>query len=277
MPTTIAPPSTVVGAPRVALPFGLFSVVTFRTGDRWESGVQWETPSCDDPVGGIGAWLCPPDAVPGFPKELDPNGQSVGLASPFTVYGHYTCTAVGSWDNAQDLANQALLAGEQKRVEQALWTGDLGNEPYLADQDETTTLAGGTAVDLVSALALLEDYISGSYGNQGVIHMTRGLALTAATKDLVISTGAKLTTKIGTPVVAGGGYPGTGPDGSAPGANKSWAYSSPALFGYRSDVFDSDGPHLNRADNTLTALAERSYLLGFDPCGVGAVQVDTTV
>lgn len=278
----IAPLAVVTGAARVALPFGLFSVFTFRPGgDRWESGVQFETITCE-PVTGIGMPDCPPATPVGYPKVLDPNTGGVGEASPFIVYGHYNCWPSGSdlMRDAQDKATEHLLSGEQTRAEQAFWTGDLGNEPYLADQDETTVLAGGTGMSIIDALALLEDFAAGHYGSQGVIHMTRGLALTAAAVNLLLPTGGRLTTVLGTPVVAGGGYSGTGPTGAAPGAGKSWAYVSPPVFGYRSEVLTSSsrpGDLFDRGTNTVVAIAERQYLLGYDPCGVGGVLVDTAV
>jgi hypothetical protein len=46
---------------------------------------------------------------------------------------------------------------------------------------------------------------------------------------------------------------------------------SPALFGYRSEVFNSSarpGDLLDRAQNNLYAVAERTYVIGFDPCPV---------
>jgi hypothetical protein len=60
-------------------------------------------------------------------------------------------------------------------------------------------------------------------------------------------------------------------------SGKSWAYASPALAGYRSEVFDSSatpGDLMDRQTNVLYAIAERSYILGYDPCGVGAAELN---
>lgn len=390
----IAPPQLIVGAPRVALPYGLFSTFTFRSGDRFEGGVQFETDTCE-PAGGLGEPDCVPGAPPvpgssevqhltmagpptggtfdivyhgrsdrlafdvdtstlqisirnvvqnqaitvtggplvsgtpavitfpasmgnvdqlstvsqltgagatvafntitpgvnpipqgpptvevqGLPKELDPNTGEVGHSSPFTVYGHFRCSPTGySGSAAQDKATAHLLAREEARAEGALWTGDLGNVPNLAGTNgypEPTTLAGGTAVGIGPALALLEDFLAGSYGSEGVIHMTRGAATQAAAERLVLAVGGRLTTVLGTAVAAGAGYPGSGPTGQT-AAGTSWIYASPAVFGYRSEPFtssNSPGDLFDRGHNVLTAIAERTYLLGFDPCGVAAVQV----
>jgi hypothetical protein len=276
----IAPPATIVGAPRLPLPYGLFSTFTFRSGDRFEGGVQWERQICD-PAGGIGAPSCPPDPPTiGLPKSLDRNGQGSGEATPFIVYGHFTCSPTGySLSDAQDKANEHLLTREQQRAERAFWTGDLGNTPFLAnpDTDETAVLNGGVAVSLRQALSMLENYIAVEYGSLGVIHMTRGTAELAAGANLIEASGGRLLTKVGTPVAAGAGYPGTGPAGGNPVVGKPWAYVTPAVFGYRSEVFTSSntpGDLFDRRTNELMAIAERSYLLGFDDCGVAAVPID---
>lgn len=276
--TPVAPGTLVPGPTRTPLPYGLFSTFTFRppTGDRWESGVVWEQLPCDE-ADAIGGWNCDPDTTVGLPKNLaDMSGAMSASASQFTVYGHFNCGPVG-WTpaDAQQRATDHLLAREEQRVEKAIWTGDLGNVPSLASPS-TTVIAGGTAVGHIAALAMLEDFIAAEYGGLGVIHLTRGTALTA-TANLIQAKGGRLYTQIGTPVVAGGGYPGSGPAGEPSGNGKVWGYVSPALFGYRSDIFNSSdrpGDLLDRARNDLYAIAERSYLLGWDDCGVGAVQFD---
>lgn len=273
----IAPPALVVGAARLPLPFGLFSTFTVRPGDgRWQTGTQWETGTCE-PADGIGELDCAtPASTVGLPKNLDGGPGSPGDASPFTVYGHYRCSPTGTGvDLAQERAQEHLLAREEARVEQALWTGDLGNVPAL--QAAGTVTLGGGAVSLVRGLGLLEEYLAAHYGSLGVIHATRGAALAAVAADAVTNTGPRLFTALGTPVAAGAGYPGSGPAGQAAAAGTSWLYATPALFGYRSEVFTStnrQGDLLDRSTNDLYAVAERSYLLGFDPCGVAAVLVN---
>jgi hypothetical protein len=131
-------------------------------------------------------------------------------------------------------------------------------------------------VTLATGIALLEDYIATEYGSLGLIHCTRGTATVLAAEDLISNTGGRLTTTIGTPVVAGAGYPGTSPAGAEPAAGRAWVYVTPAVFGYRSEPFTSSnraGDLFDRGQNDLYAVAERTYLLGYDPCGVGAVEV----
>lgn len=273
----IAPAGLVIGAARSPLPYGLFSVVPFRPGgDRWEAGTQWEAGTCD-PADGIGGYDCadPGDTV-GLPKNLATNNGGVGSASQFTIYGHFNCSPVGyTQESAEGLAVAHLLAREEARVEQALWTGDLGNTPAFEDTGTTTLGTGPVAPK--TGLALLEQWIGAVYGSLGVIHLTRFAA--SLLSGSLTSSGGRLATKLGTPVVAGAGYPGTGPAGEPATATAQWAYATPALFGYRSDVFtpsNNRGDLLDRGVNDLYAVAERSYLLGYDPCGVAAAQLDLT-
>lgn len=284
----VAPAALVEGAVRQTLAHGLFSAFTLRpdSRDRWESGARWEPGTCE-PVDGIGQAQCDPEDTVGLPKELDSNLPGWGNASPFTVYGHFQCSPVGySAERAQALADDHLYAREEARVERAFWTGDLGNIPNLRqtlDTDGTPVLTEvvnptpGTAVDFVVGLGLLEAALAESYGSIGVIHMSRLAGSVATSRQVVQTTGGRLTSHLGTPIVAGAGYPGTGPTGQVPTGNTTWMYATPALFGYRSEVFRSSnrpGDLFDRARNDLYAVAERSYLLGFDPCGVFAVLVD---
>lgn len=271
--TTIAPPAVVTGATRAPLPYGLFSVLSTReagmTGDRWESGVTFEALTCE-PVQGIGQPQCEPEETIGLPKSLDEAGNEVGDASPFTVYGHFSCAPVG-WTSttAGARAEAHLLAREEARVEQALWTGDLGNTPNLVTD---ATVLGTGSLSWGTGIGALEAWLGTVYGSLGAIHVTRAAAVELLREGYVEVRNGRLETVLGTPVVAGAGYDGSGP--TAAGAGESWAYATPALFGYRSEVFTSSnraGDLLDRGVNSLYAVAERTYLLGFDPCGHAGV------
>lgn len=280
---TLTPQAVVQGAAAQPLPYGLFSVFTFRPSgaDRWEGGgVLFETLTCD-PVHGIGSWQVPPTATTGLPKTLTAASGAVGdqgSSLPFSVYGHFACSPVG-WtpEDAQAKANEHLLRGEEHRVEQAFWTGDLANTPKLQDAGATdVTVTGGGIAESVGAL---EKYIGSTYHALGVIHMTRAAAIVGLSLGILETAGGVLRTKLGTPVVAGSGYPGTGPTGQAAAVHTSWMFATPALFGYRTEVFTSsnrDGDLFDRGLNNLTAVAERSYLLGFDPCGIAAALATLT-
>ena len=278
-------PMMVDGAPRLALSYGLFTVLTPRPeGDgRWQNGIEWEPLSCG-PVSGFGAW-CPTDdngdpiEQVGIPKGFNTN-PALGEASPFGVYASYNCSPVGrSIEEGAIRARAILAAREEAMVERTLWNGTLGNTPNLQDDAEDITPTPGTAVDPVEAIGLLEEFNGQNYGSQGIIHLTRRGATAAIGAYVVFREGARLVTGLGTPVVAGAGYPGTSPAGAAADPGESWGYVSPALIGYRSEVFEPSnrqGDLLDRGINQLMAMAERSYVIGYDPCGVGAVNLTTT-
>lgn len=262
----IAPPQVVNGAARAPLPYGLFSILGFRGGEeRWESGVVFEALTCE-PAGGIGNPDCAPETpTPGLPKTLDQGMGPLGEASPFFVYGHHACSPIGgTFDRAQDLANQHLQVREEARVEQALWTGDLGNVPNLSGANGYAAPVNLGTLSPWRAVSLLEQELAKRYGSLGVIHMSREIASRLMKEGDLVRQGGRLFTALGTPIVAGTGYA------------SDRIVGTPALFGYRGDVFTSSnrpGDLLDRGTNDLYAVAEREYLVGFDECAVLEVTV----
>ena len=256
---TIAPAALVTGAPRIQLPFGLFSVLNLREeGEgRWQNGAVWDPDRCDS-VKGIGANDCDVESIVGLPKELTRDDGAMGEATPFTVYGWFNCSPVGKpVSAAQADANAHLTSREQARVEQALWTGDLGNTPNFAGANGYPAATSLGSFKLAGALAAVEQALAETYGSVGVIHTSR--ANVVLLQSYLESRGGVMYTILGTPVVAGAGY----------GDEK--IVGTPALFGYRSDIFTSSnrpGDLLDRSNNDLYAIAERTYLVGFDPCGI---------
>lgn len=262
------PPALVPGAPRAPLPYGLFSAVALRegSGDRWEGGgVQFEELGCPPSVGVIGAPSCDEEAPTlGLPKEFE-GGLPVTEASSFTVYGSYVCSPIGNGlEHAYSVAEQRLLTFEERAVEQRLWTG----ASVLATGDTPAAFTGLTPIstqsDLRQIIPTLEGELAEKYGSLGIIHLSRRNALLAIARGVVETKSGRLFTKLGTPVVAGSGY------------DDSMVVATPAMFGYRSEVFRSAqaaGDLLDRGQNNLYAVAERSYLIGFDDCGTTAVEV----
>lgn len=262
-------PAPLVEIPaRQPLPYGLFSVVQFRpeNGVRWLNGARWEAGTCD-PARGVGDVDCDPrETTVGLPKDLTFT-PGAGSASPFLVYGVWACSPVSaSPERAEELARVQLLAREEARVEQALWLGDLDNTPNLTA--EVTAAGAGatvTGADLKAAVAELELYMGQEYGSLGMIHAPRNIALRMLAESVAETSGGRIRTKLGTPVVAGAGYPDEGRViGSAP------------VFGWRSEVFTPSAAGADLFDprqNDLYAVAERSYLLGFDTCGVSAATI----
>jgi len=270
--TNYTPADLVAGALRVQLPFGLLSVLDFRPDGsaHWRGGgVQHEYL---DPfkVNSIGPVQAPQSDTAGLPKDLGFPEDSGGNPDPgfssadtFTVYGHFRATPL-AWtpETIQQRAVDNLTTFEEREAERNFWTGEQGNQPNLTDGVADVGTFDITKIN--SAIGALERFIADTYGSLGVIHMNRQLAAAGMTSGTLKANGSKLFTALGTPVVAGAGYP----SGSI--------RATPALFGFRSDIFTSSevrGDLLDRTKNDLYAVAERTYLIGFDPTGVGSVTI----
>lgn len=286
--------------------FGLFSVVQTPSARdaHWQNGVTWSS-YCPEDMGALTYDECiattgaPDDAVPEPSVKATNVDHVIRGATPFTPYTRFDCAPVGNAE-AQRIATDALAQTEEYQVERAFWTGLVdGRElvfPHLAadaevvDNDGTllqlvaSPVATGGPVDVIQGLGLLEQALADCYGGVGVIHVpVKALPLLNAAR-LVHPVGGRdatsgqfgrqLQTLAGNLIAVGGGYPGTGPDGTDPGDDASWLYATGAVFMYRSNVrvhpFSST---VNRSNNTIEMIAERTYVLGFDCCLL-AVQVE---
>lgn len=253
-PTAAPRPALAVvpGAPRQPLPFGLFSVLTFRpSGDgRWERGVTFEQQSCE-PLSAYSDldYVCPPDGDDPAAPSRTPQGSSYPTAeSLFTVEAAYSCGIRPGSDEEQQALDR-LYSREEQAAERELWE-------VLALTTTATVAATGPA----AALASVEQALAEEYGSLGVIHMSRGTATLLVSLNLLEVRGSVLYTRLGTPVAAGGGY---ALDGTADDRE---LIGTPALFGYRSeaDVIST----FDRATNDFMAVASRRYLIGWDDCSL---------
>lgn len=268
---TFAPAQLVKGAVRQPLPYGLFAVLNFDTPMQpyWQAGgVTWDVAVTGDvnlvghPTGaGEAEGVLPGSPSMGVPKNFD-MAPAIDKALPFSVYGQFKVSPIAySQEEAEFKALESLVAKEQTKVEHALWTGEADNTPFLDDPDSTVAITGTSPIE---AIANLEDHIASSYGSLGVIHMARSVALKllSSGNHCLETKGSLLQTKLGTPVVAGAGYA------------KDEIKASPAMFGLRSEVFYSSqpgSPNMDPKNNDLYAIAERTYLIGYDSTGVGSV------
>jgi hypothetical protein len=263
-------PFTLVVPPAV-LPYryGLLSAATVLTGaGRWELGVQFDSDNCT-PGGLWGYDLC------GDPIETSPPGKTApGLtlneAAPFTVYDGVTCAPIGLGD-AEGRARRRLAGSEQRQVEAAFWTRQLA----AAD---TPLVGGSPATGLAHAVGLLEEALGGNYNGLGVIHAPRWVAALAGSAYLAVRDGSTLRTQLDTAWAFGAGYPGTGPGGVAPAAGHAWLYVTGAVVVRRGDVVVPATPQaggLDKANNEMTVLAERTYVVAYD-CVAYAIDADLT-
>lgn len=270
-----------------ALPYGLWDAAEKRTpaAPHWQQGITW-IERCPDAgttydeciaVTGTGA---PPAPA----AKADNVDQTFRGATPFTVFAEFDCSPVGLND-AVTVAEDALARVEQYQVETAFWTGTSGAQavvfPHLAAdtqvldaqniilQPAATTCV--TGADAAHALGALEDCLADCYAGQGIIHIPRIALPTLASWNLIEARDGGLFTTAGNRVVVGGGYTGTGPDGSAPAAGSTWMYATGAVFAYRSPVRTFEPrDSIDRANNTYRMIAERTYLLAFECCLLAA-------
>lgn len=262
-------PATLVAAPpRTPLPHGLFSTVTFRAGGdtRWYAGVQFEQAPARLLAGvAAGGYCTDPAGVEGLPVGHPARECDLGEATAFTVVAGQKSSAAGG-GNPRAAMESLLASREERAVEHALWTGVLGNTPNLRDAD----VLAGAAVSAVAGVGLLEEWLATEYGAQGIIHMPRMVA--ASGPAGIKPSGQTLRTVLGTPVAAGSGYDGTGPDGTPATGTARWVYATPAITGYRSDVTVTE--MFDRGSNDLIVHAERDYLLMFDNSAAAAALID---
>ena len=136
---------------------------------------------------------------------------------------------------------------------------------------QTVASPAVTGADAAHALGELEADLADCYSGQGIIHVPRVALPTLAAWNLVEERDGRLYTTAGNLVVVGGGYTGSGPDGSAPAAGTAWIYATGAVFGYRGDVqVTSPRDSIDRSANTMRMIAERTYVLGFECCHLAA-------
>lgn len=279
-------------------PYGLLGSIDMRTeaSGHWQMGVTWE-----DICGGTGTTVADCDTsapvVTGYgmiPSLAQTTSRTIYGATPFTVYAEVDCSPVDFYENRDALMAAALSRFEDYQVERTFWTGiamDRNNSggfanavlPHLAANTAVTetqlgrtttlqmasTVVTGVALNAVDALGVLEGALVGCLGGQGVIHVPQALAPTLAL--LLKPQGGRLVSPNGNTVIIGGGYPGTSPTGAAPASGTCWMYATGPVFGYRSPPImrlmdEPASAPVDRNINTVKAIVERTYVLGFDCC-----------
>lgn len=189
-------------------------------------------------------------------------------------------------------SKKQIEAATQKAIERELWDGvtakaEDSDNPYLsravADKGPVI-LSSGTGVSPKKALSMLEGAISNSpTGGGGVIHMTRETAAAIVGGGIGYREDPQgdglLLTSLGTPVVVGSGYTGSGPDGSTdatPSGATRWAYVTGPVtvhLGPIQSVNDSIAQGFNPRTNDSTVTALRPAAVHFDTTIFYAVEI----
>lgn len=279
------------------LPYGLLSTLKSEirspSDHHWEGGVTYETlcaaggTTYDEcfAVTGTGA-RSTMIAPPAPPAKAETTSIVNRGATSFTVYAEVDCSAPGFWDHAEDSAELAITQSEQYQVERALWTGAAGGAqvvyPHLAAdtglvdpngyvlQTAAVTIVSGGVLDVVEALGRVEKALADCYNGVGIIHVPRSLTAAFHNAQLIIPDGPRYRTANGNIVVFGSGYTGSSPSGVEDNS-LAWIYATGMLFIYQSAArIMRASESINRATNTVYALAERTYVVGWECCHIGA-------
>lgn len=277
-------------------PYGLLSVVEMRAdAGHWQAGVTWE-----DVCGGSSTYvdycLTSAPAVTGSGQALVKTantGRTIYGATPFTVVVEIDCSPVDFYENQDAVIAAALARYESYEVERTFWTGAAYTKngvggvqaavlPHLAHNatitetslgrtivlQQAATVVTGVGVNIVTALGLLESALAACLNGVGVIHVPQGVAPVMAGLGLIRGNGNQFRTINGNLVAIGAGYTGTGPGGVTPGLGQGWIFATSPVFMYRSAprLLRGDNGNIDRSVNTIKAIIERDYLLGYDCC-----------
>lgn len=280
MPT--GPAEIIIPPVLLAFPAGLLRAATVIGHDdlHFGSAIEWSPENAAD------AQVVDPCAV--LSKGTAGNHPATIRYDAFAVEAHDICGTFGFGAAEYEArARRTLAARESKAVEREWWTGTLSSaNPHLAkavstNGPATTTLSGGAAQSLRVAFALLVQALADLNAGPGMIHARPFLCELWGSLQLVRrDSSGKLRSACGVQVVAGAGYPGTGPAAEARTATSEWAYATDDVVVHQGDVgMPARGVNaetLDRTTNTNTNRAERAYALAFNGAALVAVNVNPT-
>ena len=264
--------------PRVSL---LSSADVTTNGDRWQAGLAWRPEACEPPTNPYW-WTCADTggAAPATTKvSQDP--EAVVRYRPVDVWVGVKCGNMAAGDEFEREARRALEAFQSFLIERELWTGAIAT---LASFDNDflmnapTAINGAALTPYVTALGELEQALATCQpGQVGMIHAQPRTVTTWIQNGLVTPepNGRRLRTALGTIVVPGAGYPGTGTGLAAATKDASFAYGTGLVRVFLGpvEVF----PDFERSQNTQIVRAERAVAAVMDECCLVSVQVDLNV
>lgn len=283
----IAPRGFLVKSPSCDNPpeYSLLASVEVQTinDPHWQaSGIEWEDFLCGE---GLAAFvdLCPSGVIP--PSGVAPNdfvkpaqrSTQFCAADPFIVVGSYQCPPVGRpMGEAFEIARKRLLVWESHQVEETFWTGVVANgtgliSPSLAFGNPDcgivpTDINPAGALTPVRAISALESALGDIVACGATIHVPYQLVAYLAEAHLLVEEDGIWYTPSGTKIIAGNGYPGSGPANVAAAAGEVWIFGTGPVILVRGNVIqvpDNMGQAVDRNINNVTVRAERFYAVGF--------------
>ena len=264
--------------------FGLLSVATpleIAEPTKWKLGLQWRA-ICPDANGTHGE-CTDITGVPLAPAKSETWDQETRGATPVTVYSRTDCAPVGEWDQLGERNRTALLRSEERELERIFWTGDAGDgvisvfphleatAPVIDGNDllqPAVTVVTNTPQTIEVGVGMLEDAMRDCYPGVATLHVPLRLAALMAEAYLLTAprSGQVFTSSLGSKV-AFGNYPGN-PPGMDPLPGVTWIYATGSVFYMREPVPHTFRPveSFDRGVNTLSMIAERTYVIGWDCC-----------
>lgn len=257
---------------------------------RWVDGFNFLPDDCD------GGHIVDPCQLGAGADTADTRSAStdiVGPIQPFIIEASDTASTwlPEKWRLAR--ANRKLLAVQSKVLEAEFWNGTKATSQTWAQNQYLSKAAGltvlpagnvGAALGYIDGLAALEQAIAdGSAWQQGMIHATPRLVTHWIRQGLVEAApgpGGMLRTQLGTIVVAGRGYPGTGPNTGIHLTHLQWAYATPVpqirLGEITLNQTDEDTVAVSRDTNDRTIRVSRFAAITFSPCFRAGALVNLT-
>lgn len=253
---------------------------------RWIDGYQIYPDDCD------GGHIIDPCQL-GSNADVADTGQAsvIGPIQPFVIEASDKCSTFGApHDFRLARAQRKLLAVQSKVLEAEFWTGTKAisqgwtNNQYLRNATGLTVLGSGGPFGIVDGLAALEQAIQdGSAWERGIIHCTAQLATHWVWQGLLKARPGPpgtLMTELGTVVVVGSGYPGTGPQNINNPNRLEWAYATPVpqirLGEITYNQTDEDTVAVDRSTNDRTIRASRFASIVMSGCFRAVAQINMT-
>lgn len=238
-------------------------------------------------AGGFDLWVTDYCSNNGETKIREASDVCRGAVYPFGIIAGYPLEGVINMTlpERESRARTAVDALSQTAIEHELWTGDLALDAghldamYLTSESAVEVSPGGAATAADHALAALEWALGQSTTGQGVIHMTRDVAIRLS--QHLYNRDGKIFTLLDTPVVVGSGYvsgSGGAPRGSAPGGPEaypaipaigqapttSWMYATSPVTVHLGSI-QVIGERRDPSTNEITTLAGRPAAVYWDP------------
>jgi hypothetical protein len=161
------------------------------------------------------------------------SNQAIQVCIPWVLVAEDSCSTFGfDQRDFKGRATRLLDNGQDYGLENEFWTGTLAQaqgwpNQYLTQITNDLTPSGGCSVQ--RGQQILQDYLrTTGFGGRGMIHCEA-----STMPGLIYATvnpgDEQIRDLLGNHIVAGSGYPGTGPGGSTPASGKTWMYATPLV------------------------------------------------